>query len=64
MSIKLKEILENKGYKVFMTRENDVSLSSGGSVKQQKRDDLNKRCIMKRESLEINPHSTITDAPS
>lgn len=49
ISMKLKEVLENKGYKVFMTRESDVSLSNGGSVKQQKRDDLNKRCSMKRE---------------
>lgn len=49
MSIKLKEVLESKGYKVFMTREDDISLSSNGSVKQQKRDDLNKRCSMKRE---------------
>lgn len=45
----LKEMLLNKGYKVFMTREDDVSLSENLNVKQKKREDLNKRCEMKRE---------------
>lgn len=49
MSLKLKEILESKGYKVFMTRESDVSLSSVEGVKGAKREDLNKRCKMKKE---------------
>lgn len=49
MSLKLKETLESKGYKVFMTRDKDVALSNSTSVKQQKREDLNKRCSMKKE---------------
>lgn len=49
MSLKLRELLEKKGYKVFMTREQDVDLCSDGSVKQRKREDLNKRCRMKKE---------------
>lgn len=49
ISLKLRDILESKGYKVFMTRDQDISLSNSGSVKQKKREDLSKRCKMKRE---------------
>ncbi len=49
ISLKLKEMLSNEGYKVFMTREEDVSLSENSNVKQKKREDLNKRCAMKRQ---------------
>ncbi len=49
ISLKLRDILENKGYKVFMTRDEDVSLSNSENVKQKKREDLNKRCSMKKE---------------
>ena len=50
ISLKLQEVLKNKGYKVFMTRNEDICLSNNGSVKQRKREDLNKRCSMKKET--------------
>lgn len=49
ISLKLREVLQNKGYTVFMTRDTDICLSDSGSVKQKKREDLNKRCHMKKE---------------
>lgn len=49
ISLKLRDILESKGYKVFMTRDQDISLSNAGSIKQKKREDLSKRCKMKRD---------------
>ena len=49
ISLKLQEVLINKGYKVFMTRSEDICLSNNGSIKQRKREDLNKRCNMKKE---------------
>lgn len=49
ISLKLREILERRGYKVFMTRESDICLCDKGSIKEKKRGDLNKRCEMKRE---------------
>lgn len=43
IALKLKNELETKGYKVFMTRENDEALS------KKKKDDLYLRCKKKRE---------------
>ena len=51
ISMKLKESLEGKGYKVYLTRENDESLdSSGSTIKEKKRIDLKKRREMKKET--------------
>lgn len=48
--LKLKENLEGKGYKVYLTRENDESLDNTGStIKEKKREDLKKRRDMKKE---------------
>ena len=49
ISFKLREILESKGYKVYMTRESDVTLSNATSIKDKKREDLKKRCEMKKQ---------------
>lgn len=49
ISLKLKDMLVKEGYKVYMTREEDISLSESSSIKQKKREDLNKRCSMKKE---------------
>lgn len=50
ISLKLKEVLESKGYKVYLTRENDEALGNGGStIKEKKREDLKKRRDMKKE---------------
>lgn len=50
ISLKLKENLEGKGYKVYLTRENDESLDNTGStIKEKKREDLKKRRDMKKE---------------
>lgn len=51
ISLKLKDNLEKKGYKVFLTREDDVSLHSNGkTIREKKREDLKKRTEMKRET--------------
>ncbi|MDV4149213.1 N-acetylmuramoyl-L-alanine amidase CwlD [Clostridium sp. AL.422] len=50
ISVKLKEVLESKGYKVYLTRENDEALgNSGSTIKEKKREDLKKRRDMKKE---------------
>jgi N-acetylmuramoyl-L-alanine amidase len=50
ISLKLKEVLESKGYKVYLTRENDEALgNSGSTIKEKKREDLKKRRDMKKE---------------
>ncbi|WP_300380383.1 N-acetylmuramoyl-L-alanine amidase CwlD [Clostridium sp.] len=50
ISLKLKTELEDKGYKVFLTRENDEGLyEKGSTIKEKKRDDLKKRRDMKEE---------------
>lgn len=50
ISLKLKEVLEAKGYKVYLTRENDEALgNSGSTIKEKKREDLKKRRNMKKE---------------
>lgn len=51
ISQKLKADLEAKGYKVVMTRESDDGLySKGTTIKEKKREDLKKRCEMKKET--------------
>ncbi|WP_066889892.1 N-acetylmuramoyl-L-alanine amidase CwlD [Clostridium nigeriense] len=51
ISMKLKENLEGKGYKVYLTRENDEALGNNGStIKEKKREDLKKRREMKKET--------------
>lgn len=48
---KLKINLEQKGYKVIMTREDDTGLySDKGRIRDKKNEDLNNRCKMKKES--------------
>ena len=49
ISLILRDKLIDKGYKVFMTRDEDICLSDISNLKQKKREDLNKRCKMKRE---------------
>ena len=51
ISMKLKENLEGKGYKVYLRRENDEALGNNGStIKEKKREDLKKRREMKKET--------------
>lgn len=51
ISQKLKIRLEEKGYKVFLTREEDKSLhTKNSSVKSEKIQDLNARCKLKDET--------------
>lgn len=51
ISHRLKADLEGKGYKVVMTREGDDGLySKGKTIKEKKREDLKKRCEMKKEA--------------
>lgn len=51
ISQKLKVNLESKGYKVVMTREADDGLySKGTTIREKKREDLKKRCDMKKET--------------
>ncbi|MCF0148917.1 MAG: N-acetylmuramoyl-L-alanine amidase CwlD [Clostridium sp.] len=51
ISLKLKEALESKGYKVYLTRENDEALgNSGSTIREKKREDLKKRRDMKKET--------------
>lgn len=48
---KLKVNLEKQGYKVIMTREDDIGLySDKGRIRDKKNEDLNNRCKMKKES--------------
>ncbi|GAA0177888.1 hypothetical protein SH2C18_10350 [Clostridium sediminicola] len=51
ISYKLKTHLEQKGYKVVMTRESDYGLySDKGKIRDKKIEDLNNRCKMKKNS--------------
>ncbi len=51
IALKTKEALENKGYKVIMTRTEDVGLySEGKKVREKKREDLLNRVKIKKES--------------
>jgi N-acetylmuramoyl-L-alanine amidase len=51
ISLKIREKLENLGYQVTMTREEDKGLySESRNVYKMKEEDLNNRCNMKRNS--------------
>ncbi|ATD53974.1 N-acetylmuramoyl-L-alanine amidase CwlD [Clostridium chauvoei] len=51
ISLKLKENLEKKGYKVYMTRTDDNGLNEKGTtIREKKREDLKKRCELKKET--------------
>lgn len=51
ISLKLRDKLEEYGYKVLMTREEDKGLySTHSSPRLMKLEDLNRRCRMKKES--------------
>jgi N-acetylmuramoyl-L-alanine amidase len=50
VSLKLRSELENKGYKVYLTRDSDQGLyDKGTTIKEKKREDLKKRRDMKAE---------------
>lgn len=51
ISLKLRDNLEEKGYKVYMTRDEDEGLyQKGNAVREKKREDLNRRVEMKKET--------------
>lgn len=51
ISIKLKKYLENKRYKVIMTRKEDKGLyTEGGKIRKKKLEDLENRCKIKLQS--------------
>lgn len=51
ISLKLKAELESKGYKVYLTRDEDKALDqTGKTIKEKKREDLKNRCKMKQET--------------
>lgn len=51
VGLKLKKILEESGYTVYMTREDDCGLyTKGATVKEKKREDLANRSKMKKET--------------
>ena len=51
IALKLRDKLEEKGYKVYMTRDEDEGLyQKGNTVKEKKREDLNRRVEMKKET--------------
>lgn len=51
IGLKTKELLENEGYKVLMTREEDKWLcTEGGTIRKRKLEDLESRYRMKNES--------------
>lgn len=52
ISIKLRDLLQDFGYIVLMTRDKDIGLYSNKnvSISQRKYEDLNKRCLLKRDS--------------
>lgn len=51
ISLKLKENLEEKGYTVYLTREGDEDLfKKGSTLKEKKREDLKRRCKLKKET--------------
>lgn len=51
IALKLRDNLEEKGYKVYMTRDEDKGLyQKGNTVREKKREDLNRRVEMKKET--------------
>ena len=54
IALKLRDSLEDKGYKVFMTRDSDIGLyENGKSIKEKKREDLKKRVSLKVKLIVI-----------
>ncbi|MGL5380745.1 N-acetylmuramoyl-L-alanine amidase CwlD [Clostridium sp.] len=51
ISLKLKANLEGKGYVVHLTRQDDAGLEiKGKTIKEKKREDLKRRCELKKET--------------
>lgn len=51
IALKLRDKLEESGYKVYMTRDEDDGLyQKGNTVREKKREDLNRRVEMKKET--------------
>ena len=51
ISLKVRDKLKDLGYKVIMTREDDKGLyTKSGSIYKMKKEDLNNRCEMKKNS--------------
>ena len=51
IALKLRDNLEEKGYRVYMTRDEDEGLyQKGNTIKEKKREDLNKRVEMKKQT--------------
>ena len=51
IALKLRDNLEEKGYMVYMTRDEDEGLyQKGNTVREKKREDLNRRVEMKKET--------------
>jgi N-acetylmuramoyl-L-alanine amidase len=51
ISLKVRDKLKNLGYQVIMTREEDKGLYTGsGNIHKMKKEDLNNRCEMKKNS--------------
>ena len=51
IAVKLRDKLEESGYKVYMTRDEDEGLyQKGNTVREKKREDLNRRVEMKKET--------------
>lgn len=51
IALKLRDKLEESGYKVYMTRDEDEGLyQKGNTVREKKREDLNRRVEMKKET--------------
>jgi len=51
IALKLKEKLQKSGYEVVMTREEDTGIySKNGTIRERYREDLKKRCDLKKSS--------------
>ena len=51
IALKLRDKLEESGYKVYITRDEDEGLyQKGNTVREKKREDLNRRVEMKKET--------------
>lgn len=51
IGLKLKKILQQQGYNIILTREEDKGLyTEGGTIRKKKVEDLSNRCKMKEES--------------
>lgn len=51
ISLKLKDLLQQQGYEVMLTREEDKGLyTDEGTIRKKKIEDLNNRCKIKKES--------------